>query len=192
MFRNQFRNSLLTAAAAVAILGAGSAANAQLISGTLPLVGFGVSDSGALLSSSSVISSAFTLVSTVGTGDYNSIPLGAVYTDTPLNFTTPTSWTISNGTYGSFMASTFTVVTLTNTFYNVELFGLYSGLPGYAPTPTEANISVNAASTGGGVSYSEAITLSSPPASIPEPGNVAMLTGMGLSGVGFLARRRRK
>ena len=29
------------------------------------------------------------------------------------------------------------------------------------------------------------------PAAVPEPGSVALLAGMGLSGAGFLARRRK-
>ena len=39
---------------------------------------------------------------------------------------------------------------------------------------------------------SGSFTLSTSPAAVPEPGSIALLVGMGITGAGFLARKRRK
>jgi len=195
MLNKMYRNSLLTAAA-LAILGVGSAANAQQLNGSLPLAGAVVTQDGSNLSTSTTVTATAAVTTGPGAGDYSPIPFLTVYSTVPLVLASPVTNnpTISNASWGSFTSSTFTILTHTATFYDVELFGVYTPGPALiaadgprVATPGELRISINQS----GTSLSEAITLSTPPANVPEPGSVAMMAGMGLTGAGFLVRRRR-
>jgi hypothetical protein len=69
-------------------------------------------------------------------------------------------------------------------------FGIVSD--GGAFTPQLAQFTGTFTEPLGGGAIAGGFTFSSPPATIPEPGNVAMLAGMGLTGASFLARRRNR
>ena len=165
-------------------------AHAQFLHGSLPLAGISVTENGTDLANSTVISNAFAITTSQGAGDYSPIPNITIFGTTSLTLAAPTSFSISNATYGGFTATTFTIVKHTATFYDVELFGTYTpgaGLGAHSATPGELRVSINQS----GSSISEAITLSTPP-STPEPGAIAMLIGMGISGSAFAFRRVRR
>lgn len=175
--------------AALSLSLASVGAQAQQLNGSLPLAGIGVMQDGANLSLSTTVIDAFAVTTGAGAGDYAAIPFFTTFTTTPLALATPTTFSFSNAVYGSFMATSDVVLTHTASNYDVELFGTYTpgpGLSGFVATPGEVRVSINQS----GASLSQAITLSTP-AAVPEPGRVALLAGMGLSGVGFLARRRK-
>ena len=188
-YANKFSILALTGLAAISL--AGSAGAVQL-TGSLPLSGFGATQDGANLSLSTTITDAFSLTNGVGAGDYLPIPLGTNFTTTPMTLANPVNFTISNPVYGSFAPTSFNIVTSSASNYDVELFGNYNpgpGLVGFTTTSGELRISINQS----GSSLSEAITLSTPAANanVPEPGSVAMLIAGGLTGTGFLVRRRK-
>ena len=190
MHANKLSILALTGFAALSLAGS---ANAVTLTGSLPLAGIAVSQDAADLSLSSTITDAFTITTGAGQGDYSPIPLGTVFTTTPMSLAAPTNFSISNPVYGSFVATSYTLVTSTAANYDVELFGSYipgPGLPGFSPTDGELRISINQS----GASLSEAITLSTPAAnsSVPEPGSVALLLAGGFTGAGLFTRRRRK
>jgi hypothetical protein len=91
------------------------------------------------------------------------------------------SFSISNASYGSFAAASAVIVQRTANFLDVFLLGTFTpgpGIPGAVASPTSLRISVNQS----GESLSEAITLNSPPATIPEPATLALFGGRPRSG----------
>jgi hypothetical protein len=175
-----------------------SQAHAQVLVGSLPLAGNSVTQDGTTLATSTEVTAAFAGTSGPGVGDYAPIPSSPAtdYFTLPLLLATPESNNpvISNPLWGAFTASTFTIVTHTATNYDVELFGVYTPGPSLiaadgprVATDGELRVSINQS----GTSLSEAITLSTPPADVPEPGSVAMLASVGIMGASFLVRRRK-
>lgn len=186
---NNLHKLAFAATAAGVALFAGASANAQLLSGSLPLAGLVVSENGPNLFLSTTVTAAKAFTSGAGIHDYSPIPLFTLFNTTPLVLANPTTFSISNPTWGSFHATSDTIVSHTPFFYEAVVLGVFTpgpGLPGKLPTAGELRISINRS----GKSLSEAITLDTPPLAIPEPGNVATLVGMGLSGAGFLLRKR--
>ena len=171
----------------------GTTANAQQLNGSLPFALFGNTLVGGTdLSNSTSITTSFAITSGVGTGSYSPIPTGTTYATTALTFANPDTFTITNATYGAFTGSTFTVVTSTANNYDVELFGTYTPGPGLQPfSPTNGELRLSFTQTGASVSGSGTLStpaFDTPP--VPEPGSVALLVGMGVTGAGFLTRRR--
>jgi hypothetical protein len=94
-------------------------------------------------------------------------------------------FTISNATYGSFVATGGTILTQTTSFLNVVLDGVYIPGPGISGV-TSAPAAVNLSLTQAGSSNSGSFSL----ATIPEPGTMALL-GSGILVLTRALRRRR-
>jgi len=185
------------AMAVAAILSQATSVQAGGIIGTLPLAGFTVTEDGTNLGNSTTITASFAATTGPGAGDYSAVPVLTNFSGpVVLDLKNLTLSTMSNATYGSFTASTVTIVSQSASFLDVYVVGTYtpgSGLTaGLTPTPSSLNIAITQA----GASISEALTLSSPvsPVSIgavPEPPSVIMglasVVGCGL----FFGLRRR-
>ena len=75
-------------------------------------------------------------------------------------------------------------------FFNSNALNTYFGPNVNSQTISNAlPQNYNASSTAGSLAFNFAATSS--PAAVPEPGSLALLAGMGLTGAGFLARRRK-
>ncbi len=180
-------------AALLLSVAASSSAQANLITGSLPLVGFTVTENGSDLSTSTLISAADTLVSGPGTGDYSIVPLSTSFGPVTIDLTmaaTGFGISLNNSSYGNFAASSGTIVTHTSDFLNIVVLGVFTpSIPdfpsGTLPNSTELRISVNKT----GDSLSEAITLKSPP-SVPEP-STSVIAGLGLVGLCLYSRFRK-
>jgi hypothetical protein len=175
------------------------AASAATISGSLPLTGDNVTLIGGTdLSNSTGVSANPVVTSGAGTGDYSVVPTDTDFGPATLTIASISSgggFTFNNTTYGTFTATSGTIITHTATNLDVFLLGLYSGLPSTCgspcdPTGTLAHVSFNQS----GDVVSEAITLTSPseslPSGTPEPATVALI-GSALVGLGFIRRRRK-
>jgi hypothetical protein len=172
---------LLTAA----LLFAHSEAKAAQLNGSLALAGFGVSENGPTVGTSTQFTASFYATSGAGFGDYAPIPLLTSFGSATLDLASFATFALSNATYGSFATTSGSVVQHNANFLDVLLLGVYSpgpGLPGFDPTPASLRISINQS----GESIAAAATLNSPP--VPEPGTLLLL-GSGL--VGLVVSRRR-
>jgi hypothetical protein len=181
--------------AVAAILSQATSVQAGGIIGTMPLAGFTVTENGTDLSNSTTITASSVATTGPGAGDYSGVPVLTSFSGPiVLDLKKLTLSTMSNATYGSFSASTVTIVSQSASFLDVYVVGTYtpgSGLAaGLSPTPSSLNIAITQA----GASISEALTLSSPVLSIgavPEPPSVIMglasVVGCGL----FFGLRRR-
>jgi hypothetical protein len=181
--------ALLVVAAIFAAGGVGQVEAAMELNGSMALGGLTVSQNGANLSLSTMISAGDTIVTSVGTGDYSGVPTLTSFGANTLDLTSLTSFMISNALWGSFAASSGFIVQQTTNFLDVFLSGTFTpgpSLAGFDPSPTSLRFSINQS----GDSVSEAITLASPPASVPEPATL-MLLGSALLGVAAASRRRR-
>ncbi len=212
MMNNLFRNSLLTAAS-LAILGAGSVANALTLNGTFgfsPFGGTGVIGPANLTTATSLNFSGagFELVSQIPlmyngkTNDFapaGHFPFPAGFNIVSLSTPVLTdggqvglSFT-AGGTLFNFNPSTtidWSPTTVPNgTATTFSELGIVSD--GGAFTPQLAQITGTFTEPLGGGAIAGGFTFSTPPADVPEPGNVAILAGMGLTGASFLARRRK-
>jgi hypothetical protein len=164
---------------------------ANAIHGSLPFAGFTVSQNGADLSVSTILSDTASLTSGPGFFDYAVVPMMTDFGPFSLDLTniaTGGGLSLANATFGSFVATTGTIVTQLSSFLDVELFGTYTpgpGMPGVSPGPTELRLGF----TQSGVAVSVSGTLTSPPADVPEPGTLALL-GSGVIGLAAVLRRK--
>lgn len=160
---------------------------ASAISGSLPFVLFTTTENGPNLASSTMEFAVLAVTSGSGTGDFSVVPFMTAFGPISLNDLTVSTgggFSISNATYGSFMASGGTIVHQNSTFLDVSLTGTYfpgPGLPGGSPTPAEVDMSF----TQTGASVSGSFTL----AAVPEPGAMALL-GSGILVCANTLRRR--
>ena len=160
---------------------------ASAISGSLPLVFFTATENGTNLSSSTQESAVQSLTSGPGVGDFSVVPLMTAFGPIALNDLTVGTgggFSFSNATYGSFVATSGSIVTQTSSFLNVILFGLYSPGSGFSSlTPSLADVNMSFNQTG--ASLSGSFTL----ATVPEPGTL-ILVGSGLLGLAGVVRRK--
>jgi len=176
MMRRSFVATLAMAGAA--ILSQATSVQAGGIIGSLPLAGFTVTENGTDLANSTTITASFAATTGPGAGDYSPVPvLTSFGGPIVLNLKNLTLSTLNNASFGSFTASSVTIVSQSASFLDVYVVGTYtpgSGLAaGLSPTPSSLNISVNQ----NGASISEGFTLSSPVVSgkaVPEPPGVIM------------------
>lgn len=183
-----------TTAGVVALMAMGTSAQAAEIDGSLSLSGLGVTQNAATLDVSTLISALDTIVASPGLGDYSPVPLLTSFGPNSLDLSSLTGnsidniagFSLSNATYGSFAATSGTIVNRNKSFLDVFVLGVFTpaaGLPGLEPTATSLRISYNQS----GDSVSQAITLNSPPVQIPEPAGLALL---GIAALGVVRYRR--
>src|SRR5271169_3425913 len=177
---------------AVVLLAAGTGVmHASAISGSLPFVAFNLTLNGSNLATSTLDSAPQTSSSGTGLGDFSVVPFVTNFGSASLDLLTIGAgggFSISNATYGNFVASSGSITTKTPSFLNVVLGGVYTpgpGIPGVTSAPAVVNLSLN--QTGSSVSAS--FTLATPPA-VPEPGTMALL-GLGSLVLASVLRRRR-
>lgn len=160
---------------------------ASAISGSLPFVLFSATENGPNLASSTMEFAVLAVTSGSGTGDFSVVPFMTAFGPISLNDLTVSTgggFSISNATYGNFIASGGTIVHQSSTFLDVSLTGIYfpgPGLPGASPTPAVVDMSF----TQTGASLSGSFTL----AAVPEPGAMALL-GSGILACAHTLRRR--
>jgi hypothetical protein len=186
----KFRFALAALVVSALAIGGSVKANAQMLNGSLPLAGIVVTQNGANLAASTQINSLFAITSGFGVGDYSPIVLGSTYNTSTLDLTNLTTFSLSNATYGSFTTTSGSIIQQSANFLDVFLLGTYTpgpGIPGFIATPASLRISINQS----GTSLSEAITLNSPPANVPEPGTYAMIGTSSIGGLLMLRRRKK-
>ena len=202
--------------AALGLIALSTGAHAQTLFGTF---GFNYTGNATFVGSDSNDVSTATSI-TIPTGEkVNTVPPtyfvnGTTYTNgfttapyllvngTPVNLTSQTF--ANGGSVGiSFAAGGYNFVFTpstpiliggtSNAFGNFAAFsegGVLSGDNGFVSQLAQLAGNFNQTSAGGAVNGS--FTFSTPPPStVPEPGAIAMLAGVGVTGVGFLARRRK-
>jgi len=197
--------------ATCALLAASATSRAGPIHGSLALAGMGVSENGTNLLNSTSFATLGDFTTAPGAGDYAAVgPVGSGYTAMPLKLTNFGSFLFNSATFGTFAASSGSVVSSGNPapgqyFLNVLELGTYTPghrlASGVTPGPTSVLISL----TQSGTSISESLTLQSPPviptsgggggvhsSAVPEPSSVGLAGIAGLVGLGcYLVRRRR-
>jgi hypothetical protein len=189
------RRMLVVLSVAVAILATGSISHAVPIDGSLPLVGIGPVQDGANLAVSTTITTLDTITSGVGTADYAPVPIGTSFGAHLVDLTNLNVFSISNATFGSFVASSGLIIQQTPSFLDVFYVGTFTPGPGLAatldPSPTSLRVSINQS----GASIAESITLASPPVpptDIPEPGTWLLLATGTIGLLGYAWQRKRQ
>ena len=152
---------------------------------------FGVTENGTDLSNTTFLTASDTATSGLGVGDFSVVPMMTDYASFTFDVTSIASgggFSISNPTYGSFVAVAGVIDMQRQDFLSVDLYGPYTpgpGVPGATSGRTEIDLSFT--QNGGTVSASD--TLVSEPS--PEPGTLALL-GSGFVGVAAVTRRRQR
>jgi hypothetical protein len=155
------------------LVAASGVMQAGAISGSLPFVDLGVSENGTNLANSTIELAASTETSGPGEGDFLVVPILTAFgpfTLDNLTIGTGGGFSVSNAVYGSFVASSGSIVTQTSSFLNVVLFGIYTPGPGFSgltASPAKADISFDQTSS----SVSGSFTLGT----VPEPGALTLL-----------------
>jgi hypothetical protein len=162
---------------------------ASAISGSLPFVIVNASENGTNLLTSTMEFSTGSLTSGFGTGDFAIVPLLTPFTAVILDDLTVGSgggFSLSNATYGSFVATGGSIFTQTANFLDVTLIGIYIPGPAFAGlTPAVADAHVSFNQTGNSLSGSFTLAI------VPEPGALALL-GSGILVCWHGLRWRRK
>lgn len=161
---------------------------ADAISGSLPLAGIGDSENGTNLLTSTFLSDLDTVTSGPGLGDFSVVPKATDYGAFSLGLTTiggGGGFTLSNATYGTFVASAGSIVFQNTSFLDVILSGTYTpgpGLLGVTAGPMDVEIAFvqNQGSLAASMTFS----------SVPEPGTL-MLFGSTIIGLATLLHRKR-
>jgi hypothetical protein len=169
-------------------------ASADVISGSLPVIGLGASlEGGSDLSSAIVIRPIVfdldQLLSGVGQGDMSGVPAVTVGTGGTIDLTDNTTinlFVIDFGIYGKFTADTGQLVSRDASTLKMFYTGNYSGLGTFSPSPMTFRVSVGYSVVGNEASSSYNGVLASP---VPEPSTYALI---GLSLTGLVAMRRRR
>jgi hypothetical protein len=162
----------------IGLLALAETARGTTISGSLSLNGLNTADNGSNLLTSTIITTTNTRTAGTGVGNYSLVPLATDFGPNTLNLTSLSSFTLSNATYGTFAASSGSILTQTPNFLNVSLLGTFTpgpGLPGLTATSSALDISVVEV----GTSMAEAIALNSP--AVPEPSALLLSTVGGLA-----------
>jgi len=178
-----------------------SVVQANPIIGSLPLNGGGLTQNGADLSVSTMISSTSLVNLSLGSGDYAFIPLLTNFGAATLDYTsnaTLANFSFSSPVWGSFVGSVNPanqIVQKTAEFLDVFIIGTFTpgsnaGWAGKDPTQSSLRFSINQS----GSSISEAITLNSPAlpppgGGVPEPATAALI-GSALIAVGLISKKR--
>lgn len=176
-------------ALAVALILLASSSHAlPLMQGSLSLSGISVSQNGANLAVSTLVTAGDTIVTGPGLGDYAPVALFSSFGPHVLDLSSmaalASSFSLSNAIYGSYTATSAVIIQRTPAFLDLFLTGWFSPvglLAGFDPTPTGLRVSVNQS----GRSDATALTLNS----VPEPMALALF-GIGLTGVVMVRRRQ--
>lgn len=182
--KSRFRGTCLGLLTAALLFTHGEA-KATSLNGSLSLAGFGMTENGPTVGTSTTFTASFYATSGSGLGDFAPIPLFTSFGPATLDLASFPSFALSNALYGSLAVASGSVVHHTSNFLDVLLLGTFTpgpGLPGFDPTLVSLRISINQS----GDSIAAAATLNSPP--VPEPGTLLLL-GSGL--VGLVVSRRR-
>ena len=172
-------------AGAVMVLAASTVAQAVTLQGSLSFAGFGVTQNGTDLATSTQISATFTLVSSAGLGDFAPIPITTNFGAHTLDLSDLVgSFSLENASVGAFAATSASILSQSANFLSIVFGGIFTPvagglLDGFEATETTLRISINQS----GESLSEAITMNN----VPEPASM-MLMLAGLAGIAAARR----
>jgi len=161
--------------------------HADLLSGSLPFAGFNVAENVTNLRTSTTFTVADSQTSSVGKGDFSIVPITTDFGPFTLTDTTVPmggGFSISNASFGSFVATGGTIQHETTNALVVDMTGTYTpgpAFPGATATPAHATL----AYTQSGSSISASFTL----AMIPEPATILTM-GIGLCVSALVLRRK--
>lgn len=169
------------------VLAASVACHADAISGSFPVVLFSATQNSSNLLLSTTEHATNSLTSGLGSGDFSIIPLMSSFGAFSLDDSTVGSgggFSASNLLYGTFDATSGTIVHQSNNFLDVRLVGTFTPGPAFAADETSSGAIAHISFTQTGNSLSGSYTL----ATIPEPSTLGLL-GSGLLMGGFGLRR---